>query len=84
MSLVHHVVIAALSLTPLLVSCLAFLLYWTEYLQAQLWPEVTDQEYFDLIVVGGGTAGSVLAARLSEAPGLRVLLMSPSAPAVPP
>ena len=32
-------------------------------------------EAFDYIVVGGGTAGCVLAARLSQDPGQRVLLL---------
>jgi choline dehydrogenase len=36
---------------------------------------VTTVHGFDYIVVGGGTAGSVVAARLSQTPGVRVLLL---------
>ncbi|MGH6927172.1 MAG: lycopene cyclase family protein, partial [Dongiaceae bacterium] len=39
---------------------------------------------FDFVIVGAGTAGCVLAARLSEDPNLRVALIEAGGPAIDP
>jgi choline dehydrogenase len=36
---------------------------------------IAEAQQFDFIVVGGGTAGNVVAARLAENPKLRVLVI---------
>ena len=74
MNLYHHLVWAALSVTPLLLSTWAFIIYWSEFLLSKLEADPASASW-DYVIVGGGSAGSVLAARLSEDPEVSVLLL---------
>ncbi|CAD7089264.1 unnamed protein product [Hermetia illucens] len=60
----------------------ALLVSQCELTASQLWPKDYGSHYidkgtevFDFIVIGGGTAGSVIAGRLSDNPAYRVLLI---------
>ena len=74
MNLHHQLVWAALSVTPLILSTWAFIIYWSEFLLSRLEADPASHAW-DYVIVGGGSAGSVLAARLSEDPGVSVLLL---------
>ena len=64
MNLYHHLVYAALALTPLLISTWAFIIYWSEFLLSRLEADPrADPQLWHYVIVGGGSAGSVLASR---------------------
>jgi pyridoxine 4-oxidase len=42
------------------------------------------EDWFDFLIIGSGTSGCVLAARLSENPSLRIGLLEAGGPAVDP
>ena len=74
MNAYHNLVYFLISVTPLLISTWAFLVYWSEYLASFLEPDPATLRP-DYIIVGGGAAGAVLAARLSEDPAVAVVVV---------
>jgi len=76
MSVYHSAVYCALLATPWIISSISFINYWLEYLEFIIQgDQVPDLTLFDYVIVGGGSAGCVLAHRLSEQPEIKVLLL---------
>jgi len=67
--------VALLSLCAAGRTVLRILVEWRESIATTTLAAGPDGETFDFIVVGGGSAGAVLAARLVEDPAVRVLII---------
>merc|ERR1711952_252582 len=59
MNAYHNLVYFLISVTPLLISTWAFLVYWSEYLASFLEPDPATLRP-DYIIVGGGAAGAAV------------------------
>ena len=55
MNVYHKFIYFLICSSPILISCWAFVIYWSEYLLSFLEPQVSSIK-FDYIIVGGGSA----------------------------